>query len=259
LRIVSLVPSLTELACELGLSKYIVGRTGYCVHPANQVATIAKVGGTKTVNLKKIEALKPTHVLLNRDENRLEDVNALRTFIPHLVVTHPLKVVDNIALYQQFGEVFDCAGASQVLMNSLTRELDITKATKWSPEHVLYLIWRDPWMTVSPQTYLADMLDQVGFKVVGPWLDADQPSDAPIRYPSFPDEQVRSWPVDHVLFSSEPFRFTESDFLATQGWANRGNNSVTRTLIDGELLSWYGSRAILGLRYLRDFRHALLQ
>jgi ABC-type Fe3+-hydroxamate transport system substrate-binding protein len=235
----------------------MVGRTGYCVHPADQVETIAKVGGTKTVNLKKIEALKPTHVLLNRDENRLEDVTALRSFVPHLVVTHPLNVVDNFALYEQFGEVFDCATAAQSMSAALQRELDVTGATQWYAQHALYLIWREPWMTVSPQTYLADMLNQVGLTVVGPWLDAEHSSACASRYPSFLDEQVRHWPVDHVLFSSEPFRFTQSDFLATRDWGNRDNHSMTRTLIDGELLSWYGSRAILGLRYLRDFRHAL--
>jgi ABC-type Fe3+-hydroxamate transport system substrate-binding protein len=259
LRIVSLVPSLTELACELGLSKYVVGRTGYCVHPEEQVAAIPKVGGTKTVNLKKIEALKPTHVLLNRDENRLEDVMALQAFVPNLVVTHPLKVFDNIALYDQFGEVFDCAIAAQSMKSTLIKELEMTSATKWLNAHVLYLIWRDPWMTVSPATYLADMLSQVGLNVVGPWQDAESEVAAPIRYPSFSDEQVGKWPVDHVLFSSEPYRFTDVDFLATQGWDNRGNIPMTRTLIDGELLSWYGSRAILGLRYLRDFRYALLR
>ncbi len=89
-RIVSLVPSLTELVCELGLAARLVGRTGFCIHPAATVRAIPKVGGTKDVNIEKIRKLAPTHVLVNIDENEKPTVDLLAQFVPHIVVTHPL-------------------------------------------------------------------------------------------------------------------------------------------------------------------------
>ncbi len=97
-RIASLVPSLTELIVALGLREQLVARTGYCIHPAAELADVPKVGGTKDVNLARLRRLAPTHVLVNVDENRAETVEALREFVPHIVVTHPCAPEDNLAL-----------------------------------------------------------------------------------------------------------------------------------------------------------------
>ena len=97
MRIVSLVPSITELICDLGLAAQLVGRTGFCVHPREVVRRIPKVGGTKDVDLDKLRALRATHVLLNLDENRDEDARAIAGFVPELIVTHPLAPLDNVA------------------------------------------------------------------------------------------------------------------------------------------------------------------
>ena len=97
-RIVSLVPSLTELVCDLGLADRLVGRTGFCIHPWETVRRIPKVGGTKDVDLAKLRVLEPTHVLLNVDENRRETAEALSEFVEHVIVTHPLRPRDNLAL-----------------------------------------------------------------------------------------------------------------------------------------------------------------
>src|SRR6185436_2210744 len=105
-RIVCLVPSITELLCELGLAGQIVGRTGFCIHPRATVRRIPKVGGTKAVDIEKVRALKPTHVIVNVDENEKPTADAISEFVPHLVVTHPLAPLDNLALYRQMGEVF---------------------------------------------------------------------------------------------------------------------------------------------------------
>ena len=95
-RIVSLVPSITELLCDLGLAAQVVGRTGFCIHPADIVAAIPKVGGTKDVNIEKIRKLAPTHLVVNIDENEKPTVEALAEFVPHIVVTHPLAPRDNL-------------------------------------------------------------------------------------------------------------------------------------------------------------------
>ncbi len=105
-RIVSLVPSITELVCELGLADQLVGRTGFCVHPKETLKKIPKVGGTKSVDVDRIRDLAPTHVIVNVDENRKETADALAQFVPNLIVTHPLAPLDNLALYRQIGKAF---------------------------------------------------------------------------------------------------------------------------------------------------------
>jgi ABC-type Fe3+-hydroxamate transport system substrate-binding protein len=253
LRIVSLVPSLTELVCELGLAPYLVGRTGFCIHPQELVRSIPKVGGTKDINLQKIRALAPTHVILNRDENRLEDATALKAFVPNVVITHPLTATDNLALYAQFGEVFSCQEKAQKLAEQFSAELAANRNAHWPTLAVLYLIWRKPWMTVSPPTYIASMLAEVGLRVVGPWQEGAAENEK--RYPELSESQAVACNPKAILFSSEPYSFTPADFVATTQWAPP---SVPRLMVDGEMLSWYGPKAIAGLRYLREFRKALI-
>src|SRR5690606_5946896 len=101
-----LVPSITELLCDLGLAPQLVGRTGFCIHPAAAVAAIPKVGGTKDVNIDKIRKLAPTHLVVNIDENEKPTVEALAEFVPHIVVTHPLAPRDNLALARLMGGIF---------------------------------------------------------------------------------------------------------------------------------------------------------
>ncbi len=108
-RIVSLVPSITELLCTLGLGPQLVGRTGFCIHPKEEVAAIPKVGGTKDVNIDKIRKLAPTHVIVNIDENEKPTADALAEFVPHVVVTHPMGPRDNLALARLLGGIF-CVG-----------------------------------------------------------------------------------------------------------------------------------------------------
>ncbi len=123
-RIVSLVPSLTELVFDLGLGERLVGRTGFCVHPREALRAVPKVGGTKDVNLARIRELAPTHVLVNMDENRRETVDALAAFVPHIVVTHPNTPQDNLVLFALLGGVFGAEGAAARLAHELRAVLD---------------------------------------------------------------------------------------------------------------------------------------
>ncbi len=249
MRIVSLVPSLTELLCELGLAQNIVGRTGYCIHPKDVLTKVPKVGGTKQLNHRKIKALSPTHVVLNRDENRLEDVEILAEYVPNLVVTHPCKLTDNLVLFRQLGAAFNCDNAATKLCEKFESEYGALQ--EWrvakSPKQrkAMYLIWRDPWMTISHSTYIADFLSHANFET--PTWPLQH------RYPQVTESDVQAALVDVILFSSEPYSFTEDDLGATHTWASK---DVPRRLIDGEMLSWYGPRSIQGMRYLRDFHDA---
>ena len=123
-RIASLVPSLTELLFALGLGPWVVARTGFCIHPAAEVGAVPKVGGTKDVNVAKLRRLAPTHVLVNVDESRLETVDALREFVPHIVVTHPCGPEDNLGLLAQMAEHFGHLAPVQPRVQALKLELE---------------------------------------------------------------------------------------------------------------------------------------
>jgi hypothetical protein len=250
-RIASLVPSLTELAIALGLGDYLVARTGYCIHPADRVAGIAKVGGTKDVNLAKLRRLAPTHVLVNVDENRLETVEAIRGWgvdAPEIVVTHPVDPTDNIVLVEQLATVFggapglaDRAGA---LVAALRCELAATRPDGRPGRRVLYLIWHEPWMTIARDTYLSRMLARIGWST---WPAVEGGPAGRSRYPALAGDEPWLAEVEAVLLSSEPFAF--DDGHAAEAARLCPGARVER--VDGELLSWYGARAVPGLRYLR--------
>ena len=246
-RIVSLVPSITELLCDLGLAPRIVGRTGFCIHPGRMVRAIPKVGGTKTVDIDKIRALNPTHVVLNIDENEKPVADALAAFVPHLIVTHPLAPLDNIALYRLLGGIFGREREADDLRLRFETAYGFLATETPVPRNVLYVIWRDPWMTVSRDTYISRTLSLAGFVTV--------PASAASRYPEFSltDDWIAE--SDWVLLSSEPYMFRERHVAELAALPTFAGKAVR--LIDGEMTSWYGSRAIGGLAYLREFRRSM--
>jgi ABC-type Fe3+-hydroxamate transport system substrate-binding protein len=262
-RIASLVPSLTELLFELGLGPWLVARTGFCIHPRDAVAAVAKVGGTKDVNLAKLRRLAPTHVLVNIDENRRETVDAIRSWsaqdgpaAPQIVVTHPLGPEDNLALIDQlldhFGALEGVAERAERLRASLCDELERTRPDGRPLQRVLYLIWRDPWMTVARDTYIARMLGRVNWQTL-PALDGG--ASGASRYPVVRGDEAWLAQVDQVLLSSEPYAFTQAHVdEAKLLCANAGVR-----LVDGEMLSWYGARAVPGLHYLRQIAASVWQ
>ncbi len=236
-RIVSLVPSVTELLCDLGLASQLVGRTGFCIHPREVVRSIPKVGGTKDVKVDRIRELAPTHVVVNVDENTKETVGELARFVPSIVVTHPLAPEDNLGLYRLLGGIFDRPTETERLCDDFAAAFADLMVVTPPPERVLYLIWREPWMTVSRDTYISRTLALVGWETV--------PEEATTRYPEL-DPAAVAGSVDRVLLSSEPYRFREKHLAEVEALVPGARVS----LIDGEMTSWYGSRAIAGLRYL---------
>ncbi len=246
-RIVSLVPSITELVCDLGLAQALVGRTGFCVHPAAMVRKLPKVGGTKTIDLERIRALAPTHVILNIDENEKAAADELAGFVPNLVVTHPLGPLDNLALYRLIGGVFGREAEAEELCARFQAAHDALAAESHAPRKVLYLIWKDPWMTVSRDTYVSRTLALAGLQTL--------PLDAGSRYPQLKLEDAWVAAAEIVLLSTEPFMFRARHVAELSALAILAGKTVR--LIDGEMTSWYGSRAIEGLAYLRELRRSI--
>ncbi len=245
-RIVSLVPSLTELVCDLGLTEQLVGRTGFCIHPREILKPIPKVGGTKDVNLARLRELAPSHVIVNIDENRRECVEEIAEFVPHVIVTHPCAPEDNLAVFRLFGAIFGRDVEAEALALDLQAALAEARAVgaSLSPERVLYLIWRDPWMSVARSTYISATLATVGWQS---WPASEEP-----RYPAFDWDAPWLAEVSRVFLSSEPYSFRDKHVAEVEGLSGR-----PAALIDGEMTSWYGSRAARGLRYLAALRRSL--
>lgn len=241
-RIVSLVPSITELLFDLDLDRQLVGRTRFCVHPAARVAAVGRVGGTKDVDMDRLRAQAPTHVIVNVDENTREAAAEIGTFVPHVVVTHPLGPDDNPALYRLLGGLFGRRAQAESLCAAYARAADRVTRLRASlpPREVLYLIWRRPWMTVAADTYIARMLATVNWSIL--------PTGGAARYPEVGDLREAAARAQIILFPSEPFPFGPAHIEEFR--AEAGCTSQRLLPIDGEAVSWYGSRAIAGLDYL---------
>lgn len=250
-RIACLVPSITELLFALGLGPRLVARTGFCVRPADAVAAVPKVGGTKDVNLAKLRRLSPTHAIVNIDENRVETARALREFVPHVIVTHPCSPQDVDSLVAELAGTFagqpGVAERAAALRAELQRELPATRPG--ADITVLYLIWRAPWMTVARDTYISRLLACAGWRT---WPEQAGGEHGAARYPVLTGQEPWLAAVREVLLSSEPYAFTSEHLAEAQALCP---NARVR-LVDGELLSWYGPRTAAGLRYLRELASA---
>jgi ABC-type Fe3+-hydroxamate transport system substrate-binding protein len=248
-RIASLVPSLTETLFTLGLHAQVVARTGYCVHPQSGVLPVPVVGGTKSINLRRLKRFAPTHVLVNIDENRRETVDEIRAALPeaHIVVTHPCTPQDTRALVLWLGELFRCEAAAQAWAAEFDVAAQAAAAASALPqERVLYLIWKAPWMTVARDTYVSTMLRSVGWLTVPDFVGG--PHGA-VRYPIVELDAGILAQTDRILLSSEPYSFAGEDALTL---AQDTGKPVQ--VVNGEMTSWFGTRAAQGLRYLTALR-----
>ncbi len=244
-KIVCVVPSITELLFDLGLGESVVGRTGFCFYPREKVKSVPKIGGTKDFDLQKLAALKATHLIVNIDENPKELVDAARAIVPNTIVTHPITPMDNIKLYELLGSIFCRDQEMKSLSDAFRSAYKFLQdhAESFPIERVAYVIWKQPWMSISNDTYIANMLKLVG------WEHIDlQKKD---RYPVINLSQLYE-KVDRILLSTEPYAFRPKDVEELRAEIGpQGKPKVS--LIDAEMTSWYGSRAIGGLRYLYDF------
>lgn len=253
-RILSLVPSLTELLFDLDLEEHIVGRTHYCIHPLERVSNIPSVGGTKKIKRDRVQELAPTHALLNVDENPQEMADELRDMGIEVIVTHPMHPDDNIVLYRLIGGVFGKLEIAENLVAGFQKARAEIAPLSQAPEiKALYLIWKDPWMAIRADTYIGNYLSLANIEVVAP--GAKKAAGDAARYPEIALDEKTLSEVDVVLFSSEPYSFGVGDIAAFQ--SAFPDHAEKAHLIDGEMTSWYGSRAIAGLRYLREFSEAV--
>lgn len=250
MRIVSLCPSLTELVFDLDAADALVGITKYCIHPAEGVAQIEKVAGTKDPDVARIIELRPDVVLINEEENRFEDAEALTKAGLHLVSTFPKTPLETAPMVRLIGDALAKLagkGSRQIQRRAAAIALDIedrcalvaAAAKDTAPVTFAYLIWRKPWMSVNGDTYPSAILEQAGGVNVFAANDT--------RFPAFEIEALRDASPDLVLLCTEPFPFAEKhiDELASATGLERKRFRIA----DGEYLSWHGSRTPQGVDY----------
>ena len=238
-RVVSLVPSATETVCRLGAAARLVGCTRYCVEPAEVLAALPRVGGTKNPARERILALEPDLVLANAEENRPEDLDWLGARVP-LCVQTPRSVPEARDSVLALGERLCVQSAARELAAAIDDAVAAVAAHDLTHGRVrtFYAIWRRPWMSVSLDTYIADVLARAGAENVC--------SAAAARYPVVEPEQVAAADARLVLLASEPWAFTsrDRDELA----AHREFGAAVIALCDGRDFCWHGAHTAFGLR-----------
>lgn len=241
-RIVSLVPSQTELLFDLGLEDQIVGITKFCVHPKHLLTTKKIVGGTKQVHFEKIKALQPNIIICNKEENTLEMVQELSKIAP-VWVTNVVTIADNFQMITDFGLLFDKTTEASTLIQNIELALVEFKTfiVTIPIQKVAYFIWKKPYMVAGSGTFINELLHLNRF---------DNFFGTQSRYPEIAiGALTRFDAVDQVLLSSEPYPFKNEDVAE---FTSIFPNAKIR-LVDGEYFSWHGSRLLPAITYFKKW------
>ena len=244
-RIVSLVPSTTEILCALGLGEALVGITVYCVEPRDVVRGKTRIGGEKNPDLEKIRTLEPDLVIANIEENVRDDIDRLRAWSIPVWVTYPRTVAEGIQLIGELGELTGSpARAAELLRDIEPLHERVRMATaRRPPVTVFYPIWRGPYMTINGDTYIHDMLKVCGARNIF--------AERPERYPTVTLDEVAARRPDVILLPDEPFRFRRThlaDFVKYTDVPAVRDGRIH--LVDGKPFSWHGPRIAEALRRL---------
>jgi ABC-type Fe3+-hydroxamate transport system substrate-binding protein len=237
-RIVSLVPSQTELLYDLGLGERVIGITKFCIHPMEwfyhqspQAKT--RVGGTKSVNLATIRALNPDLIIGNKEENEQKDIEALEKEFP-VWMSDIYTLDDALTMIHEVGRITQTSDTADAIINTI-REIQ-TKKQQRIHKKALYLIWNDPILVAGKNTFIDDLLHVAGLENVV----------TTNRYPALTIEEISNLQPEVILLSSEPFPFNHGH----QAFFKQHLPNSQVVLVDGEAFSWYGSRLIKSLEYL---------
>lgn len=244
-RIVSLVPSLTEALFALGLGPRVVGVTEWCVHPAEGVAPLPKVGGTKDTDVDAVAALAPDLVIANREENTRRTVEKLRARGLRVWVTYPRSVREGAALLRQLAEL----GAAPAAFRDVVEPVEAAVARAGRerparPTRVFCPVWRDPWLSVGADTYAHDLLVLCG----GENVFADLRDR---RYPRVTLAEVEAVEPEVILLPDEPYAFGPADAALLGGLDVPAARAGHIHLIDGTWVSWYGPRILQAIENVR--------
>lgn len=233
-RIVSLVPSQTELLYDLGLDQEVVGITRYCVHPAHWLDQKTIVGGTKNFQIDIIDQLKPDLIIGNREENVKDGIEALAKKYP-VWMSEIYSLEDSLEMIERVGELVGKPETAHEIASRI--RTGFSSIRNLPSKKVLYLIWRKPWMAAGRNTFINDILERIG-------LTNSLPKDS--RYPELSSDELKSVAPQVVFLSSEPYPFKEKHIAELQ--IILPHSKIM--LVDGEMFSWYGSRLLSATEYL---------
>lgn len=234
-RIVSLVPSQTELLYHLGLDEEVVGITKFCVHPKHWFKNKTRVGGTKTLKLDVIQGLEPDLIIANKEENTAEQIQFLQNKFN--VYTSDITTLENsFEMIHDLGSLLSCELKSSQLIQEIQVNFEQLDQLNTRDRKILYLIWQKPFMSVGSDTFIHDLLTRCGLTNV---------MESKTRYPELTIEGIQQLKPDIVFLSSEPFPFSEEHVATFQKLLPEARIE----LVDGEYFSWYGSRLIDASNY----------
>ncbi|HEU4901313.1 MAG TPA: helical backbone metal receptor [Flavisolibacter sp.] len=241
-RIVSLVPSQTELLHHLGLEKEVIGITKFCVHPEKWFRQKQRIGGTKNVDTEKVAALQPDLIIANKEENVKEQIEELERNFP-VWVSDVNTLQEAYAMMQNIGKITNRESAADNLVQQLRNNFSQLQ-TPNTKHQTAYLIWKDPYMTVGSDTFIHHLLEVAGMAN----LFAGR-----LRYPAITIDELQAANCQLLLLSSEPFPFRQKHVEELQ----QQLPSTTVLLVDGEMFSWYGSRLLQAPAYFRHLQHKI--
>jgi ABC-type Fe3+-hydroxamate transport system substrate-binding protein len=236
-RIVSLVPSQTELLASLGLEAEVVGITKFCIHPEEWFRSKTRIGGTKNLRIDLIRQLKPDLILANKEENKLEQIEMLEDY--PVWASDVNDLASALQMIEEVGKMTGKAAEANYLHSQIQSAFQ-TLGRPTTTKSVLYFIWYQPWMAASSNTFINDMLSRLGFENL-----ASQFGD---RYPVIPTVKLKDLAPDYILLSSEPFPFSQKHVDELQ----ERFPQATILLVDGSLFSWYGSRLLNSPTYFKQ-------
>lgn len=224
MKVVSLVPSITEALFDLGLTENeVIGRTKFCIHPSEKVKSVPVIGGTKNINIEKIIALQPDLILANKEENVKEQVEALMNDCK-VIVTNVENIEDNYYLLKTLGKLFNKEEKAQCFNLKIYDVLNEAKIS--SNIKVAYLIWKNPYMTIGSDTFIDKILGEIGFENM--FKDRK-------RYPVIETEDLAD--AEIIMLSSEPFPFKKKHIEELKVFYPDKKIMI----VDGEAFSWYGT------------------
>lgn len=246
-RIISLVPSQTELLVDLGIDRELVGITKFCIHPAGMSISKSIVGGTKTLHLDRIRTLRPDLIIANKEENTRQEIDELQRDYP-VHVTDIVTLPDALRMIEEVGTLVGKRAAAMDLAQRIDQGLMAISGERLAqgnpPLSVAYLIWRQPYMVAASDTFIHSMLEIAGFRNAF----AGQK-----RYPEITADELKAARPDLVFLSSEPYPFQPRHLTEFQRICPEARVLV----VDGELFSWYGSRLLQASDYFRNLHQAI--
>ncbi len=240
-RIISVVPSITELLFDLGLREEVVGITKFCIHPEEWFRTKQRVGGTKQLKIDLIKSLQPDLIISNKEENTQSDIEALGAFT--LVYISDIKTIyDAYKMITDVGALVGKKSAAEKLIAEIKTTFNNPKQQTRNPKpKALYFIWRDPYMIAGGDTFISEMMNKAGFENAVAHLN---------RYPELSLEQILNLDSEILILSSEPFPFKQKHIDEMQ----KIFPDKKIILANGEMFSWYGSRMKLAPDYFRQLQ-----